>query len=45
MDAVGESFVGLVMDLDEEAVRAMWSSARTRDAITGYLDALKNRPR
>jgi enoyl-CoA hydratase len=30
---------------DEEAVRTMWSSARTRDAITGYLDTLRNRPR
>jgi enoyl-CoA hydratase len=30
---------------DDEAVLAMWSSARTRDAIAGYLDALKQRPR
>jgi enoyl-CoA hydratase/carnithine racemase len=30
---------------DEEAVLAMWSSARTRDAITGYLNTLKQRPR
>jgi enoyl-CoA hydratase len=30
---------------DDEAVLAMWSSARTRDAITGYLGTLKQRPR
>jgi enoyl-CoA hydratase len=30
---------------DQEAVLAMWSSARTRDAISGYLDTLKQRPR
>jgi enoyl-CoA hydratase len=30
---------------DDEAVLAMWSSDRTRDAITGYLDALKQRSR
>jgi enoyl-CoA hydratase len=30
---------------DEEAILAMWSSARTRDTITGYLDALKQRSR
>lgn len=30
---------------DEEAVLAMWSSDRTRDAIAGYLDALKQRSR
>ena len=30
---------------DDEAVLAMWSSDRTRDAIAGYLDALKQRPR
>ena len=30
---------------DEEAVLAMWSSARTRDAITRYLDTLKQRSR
>ena len=30
---------------DEEAVLAMWSSARTRDAITGYLSQLTQRPR
>jgi enoyl-CoA hydratase len=30
---------------DDEAVLAMWSSARTRDAITAYLDKLKQRPR
>ena len=30
---------------DDEAVLAMWSSDRTRDAIAGYLDALKQRSR
>jgi enoyl-CoA hydratase len=30
---------------DAEATLAMWSSARTRDAITGYLSTLKQRPR
>ena len=30
---------------DDEAVLAMWSSARTRDAITEYLATLKQRPR
>jgi enoyl-CoA hydratase len=30
---------------DDEAVLAMWSSARTRDAIAGYLDSLKQRQR
>jgi enoyl-CoA hydratase len=30
---------------DEESVLAMWSSDRTRDAIAGYLDALKQRSR
>jgi enoyl-CoA hydratase len=30
---------------DEKTVLAMWSSARTLDAIAGYLDALKQRPR
>jgi enoyl-CoA hydratase len=30
---------------DERAVVEMWSSDRTRDAIAGYLDALKHRPR
>jgi enoyl-CoA hydratase len=30
---------------DGEAVLAMWSSARTRDAVTGYLSTLKQRPR
>jgi enoyl-CoA hydratase len=30
---------------DEEAVVAMWSSDRTRDAIAGYLDALRRRTR
>jgi enoyl-CoA hydratase len=30
---------------DAEATLAMWSSARTRDAITGYLSTLKHRPR
>lgn len=30
---------------DEETILAMWSSMRTRDAITGYLNALKQRPR
>ena len=30
---------------DDEAVLAMWSSARTRDAITGYLGTLKQRTR
>jgi hypothetical protein len=30
---------------DDAAVRAIWSSARTLDAIAGYLDALKQRPR
>jgi enoyl-CoA hydratase len=30
---------------DDEAVLGMWSSTRTRDAIAGYLDALKQRPR
>jgi enoyl-CoA hydratase len=30
---------------DDEAVAAMWSSDRTRDAIAGYLDALRQRPR
>ncbi|MGZ4434945.1 MAG: enoyl-CoA hydratase/isomerase family protein, partial [Trebonia sp.] len=29
----------------EETVLAMWSSARTRDAITGYLSTLRQRPR
>ncbi len=30
---------------DDEAVAEIWSSARTQDAISGYLDALKQRPR
>lgn len=30
---------------DDEAVAAMWSSDRTRDAIAGYLHALRQRPR
>ena len=30
---------------DAETILAMWSSARTRDAITGYLSTLKQRPR
>jgi enoyl-CoA hydratase len=30
---------------DDEAVLAMWSSARTRDGIAAYLDALRQRPR
>jgi enoyl-CoA hydratase len=30
---------------DEESVLAMWSSARTRDAIAGYLSTLRQRPR
>jgi enoyl-CoA hydratase len=30
---------------DDEAVQAMWSSDRTRAAIAGYLDALKQRAR
>jgi enoyl-CoA hydratase len=30
---------------DDEAVLAMWSSARTRNGIAGYLDALRQRPR
>ncbi len=30
---------------DEEAVLAMWSSARTRDAMARYLDALRQRAR
>jgi enoyl-CoA hydratase len=30
---------------DDEAVAAMWSSDRTRQAIAGYLDALRQRPR
>jgi len=30
---------------DEEAVVAMWSSERTRDAIAGYLDGLRQRRR
>ena len=30
---------------DEEAVTEMWSSDRTRDAIAGYLAALRERPR
>lgn len=30
---------------DDEAVLAMWSSARTREAIARYLDALRQRPR
>jgi len=30
---------------DQEAVLAMWSSARTRDAIAGYLSTLRQRPR
>ena len=30
---------------DDEAVLAMWSSDRTGDAIAGYLDALRQRPR
>jgi enoyl-CoA hydratase len=30
---------------DEEAVVAMWSSDRTRDAIAGYLDTLRQRRR
>jgi enoyl-CoA hydratase len=30
---------------DEEAVAAMWSSARTREAITRYLGALRDRAR
>jgi hypothetical protein len=29
---------------DDEAVLATWSSARTRDAITGYLAALSQQP-
>jgi enoyl-CoA hydratase len=29
----------------DEAVLAMWSSDRTRDAIARYLDALKQRQR
>lgn len=30
---------------DDEAVLAMWSSDRTREAIARYLDALRQRPR
>lgn len=30
---------------DDDAVEAMWSSNRTREAIRGYLDKLKRRPR
>jgi enoyl-CoA hydratase len=30
---------------DDAAVVAMWSSDRTREAITRYLDALRRRPR
>ena len=30
---------------DDAAVLAMWSSARTRDGIAAYLNALKQRPR
>jgi enoyl-CoA hydratase len=30
---------------DDEAVLAMWSSARTRNGIAAYLDALRQRPR
>jgi enoyl-CoA hydratase len=30
---------------EDEVVRAMWSSAGTRDAIAGYLDGLRQRPR
>ena len=30
---------------DAETILATWSSARTRDAITGYLSTLKQRPR
>ena len=30
---------------DAETMLATWSSARTRDAITGYLSTLKQRPR
>jgi enoyl-CoA hydratase len=30
---------------DDAAVQAIWSSARTLDAIAGYLDTLRQRPR
>ena len=30
---------------DDEAVLAAWSSAQTREAITGYLSTLRQRPR
>ncbi len=30
---------------DDDAVLAMWASAQTREAIAGYLDTLRQRPR